>query len=418
MKNSKKQIRTESMKIRMTLVTFILFSMCFSEVFGCIYNVRDVGFVEFLSAPYHLYFYIHNDTPEEFTYTFKQISYTAFMDSNVKSEIINVDQQKDHLAIEYFRLWEIQSFPAAILVSPKGQSLVLPISVPKKTFKETARSSLYSIIFSPKREDILNHIVRSYCVILLIEGKDADENKRAHEVVAASTRKIAKMMSQLPKRIEKPPYIIIMPQESLSQEKMLLWSLGIDENEVKEANVAIIYGRGRRLGPILRGAYITGSRMFSILSRIGLSCECGLDRRWIMGSRIPLRWERKIQRDVVKFLGFDAESPMVKMEMSSILSIGRFSVQMEEGNKNSSRGMLSDPDAGLDSYSEEALEFENNWVAQRVSPAQFRGLVSQTSNSSESSLNLKMILIIASIMILLILAGGTFILLRAREKKS
>ncbi|MCK4430378.1 MAG: hypothetical protein KAW19_03655, partial [Candidatus Aminicenantes bacterium] len=340
------------MNIRMTLIILILFSMCFSEVFGCIYNVRDVGFVEFLSAPYHLYFYINNDTPEEFTSAFNQISYTAFMDSNVKGEIINVDQKKDLPAMEYFRLWEIQSFPAAILVSPKGQSLVLPISVPKKTFKETARSSFHSIIFSPKREDILNHIVRSYCVILLIEGKDADENKRAHEVVAASTRKIAKMMSQLPKRIEKPPYIIIMPQESLSQEKMLLWSLGIDENEVKEANVAIIYGRGRRLGPILRGVYITGSRIFNILSRIGLSCECGLDRRWIMGSRIPLRWERKIQRDVVKFLGFDAESPMVKMEMSSIMSIGRSSVQMEEGNKNSSRGMLSDPDTGLDSYSE------------------------------------------------------------------
>ena len=399
------------MKIRRTIVICILCSFYFSKIFGCIYNVRDVGFADLESTPYRLYYFIREGTPENLVSTFRQISYATFMDSNVEVEIINVDKQKEHPAMECFHFWEIQSFPAAILVSPKGQSLVLPILVPNKPFKETVWSSLESVVFSPKREEILEHIIKAYCVVILIEGEDAAENKRVHEAVDAATKKIDRIMNQLPKHIDEPPYIIVIPRELVSQEKILLWSLDMNENEVNEPCVAVLYGRGRRIGPLLEGEQITESGLFNILSVISLSCDCGLDERWIMGTLLPLRWGRKIQSDVVKFLGFDAESPMVKMEMSSIMSINR-SIRMEDnGNIGSSWKELNE-------YIEDVLAYESGSAVSRVSPAQLRELSSTRLSTPKSGLNLKMTLTIVGIIVLLIFAGSLFILLRSGRRIS
>lgn len=399
------------MKIRTILVIFLFYIICPLRVFSCIYNVRDIGFVDMAPNPYHLFCFIQDNTQERIVTTLKKISYTTFLESNISVEIINVDQKKNHPAIEYFHFWEIKSFPAAILISPVGKSLVLPISIPNNTFNETVRSSFHSVISSPIREEILNHIVKSYCIILLIEGKDEAENKRAYEIAASTTRKITKIMSQLPKRIEEPPYKIVIPQELIPKERLLLWSLGLDGNKINKPCVAVIYGRGRRIGPLLKGEKITRNRLFKILSIIGLSCDCGLDKRWMMGPLLPLRWDEKIQSDVVKFLGFDAESPMVKIEMSSIMSLDFFKQTEDEGIKRN----LGD---ALDEYREEVLEFEDEQKVTRVSPAKFREFISLDSAGSKSRLNLKTMLYIMGIIVLMILAGGSFILIRARRKLS
>jgi len=390
-------------------VICILCSFYFSKIFGCIYSIRDVGFADIESSPYHLYLFIRESTPEKLVSTFRQISYATFVDSNVEVEIINADKQKEHPAMEYFHFWEIQSFPAAILVSPKGRSLVLPILVPNRPFKETVWSSLESVVSSPKREEILEHIIKAYSVVILIEGKDRDENKRVHEVVDAATRKIDKIMNQLPKHIDEPPYIIVISRELVPLEKILLWSLDVNENEVNEPCVAVLYGRGRRIGPLLEGEQITESGLFNILLVIGLSCDCGLDERWTRGTPLPHRWGEKMQSDVVKFLGFDAESPMVKMEMSSIMSINRYIMMEDNENIESSWEELNE-------YIEDILAYESGLSAARVSPAQLRELVSPVSATSHSGLNLKTTLSIVGIMFLLIFAGGLFIFLRSRRR--
>ena len=400
-----------AMKIKRTVVICILCSCHFSEVFGCVYNVRDVGFVEIVPAPYHLYCFIQDDTPEELISTFKQISNATLMDSNVEVEIVNTDRQKDHPAMEYFHFWEIQSFPSAILVSPGGRSLVLPVSIPNKPFKETVWSSLESVASSPKVKEILEHIVKAYCVVLLIEGEDAAENKRVHEAVTDPIRKIAGIMKQLPKRIDEPPYTIVIPQESVSQERILLWSLGVGEDELGEPSVAVLYGRGRRIGPLLEGGQITSSGVFNILSVIGLSCNCGLDKRGMMGTQIPLKWGAEIQSDVIKSLGFDAENPMVKMEMNSIISSGLFTMTEDKGNIGSSV-------SAFDRYSEEVLALESISTISKVSPAQLRELASTGSATFKSGLNLKTLLALMGIIILLILSGGIIILMRTRRRIS
>jgi len=401
----------ERMKARSIGVLFLSVTICSVSLFGCIYNVRDIGFADLAPHPYRLFCFIQDVTPQNVVTGLKQISYTAFLDSNIKVEIINIDRDKNHPALEYFNFREIESFPASVLRSPIGRSLVLPLSAPHESFDKTARSSFQNAISSPLREEILDRIVKAYCIVLLIEGKDEAENNRVHEIVVSTKRKIEKIMGQLPKRIEEPPHIIVLPQKKISDEKILLWSLGLDEDGSDILHLAVLYGRGRRIGPLLTGEKITGDRLYALLSLIGLSCDCGLDKKWMMGPLLPLRWDKKIQSDVVKFLGFDAENPMVKTEMSSIISLDLFRQTMDDKLRESLGSIL-------DEYSEDAFEFEAEPDSERVSPAKLRELTSSPTALVKSDSQLKIILYASGILALLILGGGLLILIRARRKLS
>ncbi|MEN6425163.1 MAG: hypothetical protein ABFE13_07360, partial [Phycisphaerales bacterium] len=44
--------------------------------------------------------------------------------------------------------------------------------------------------------------------------------------------------------------------------------------------------------------------------------------RWLQGTMLPARWDESLQQKVAASLGFDPESPMVKMEMVSIVRRG------------------------------------------------------------------------------------------------
>lgn len=404
-----------AMRFRWAMAIFLLICFDFSVAFGCMYTVRDVGFVDSGDRPYRLYYYIRGDTPEELTATFKQISSAAFIDSNVIPEIINVDEQKDHAASEYLNFWKIESFPAAILVSPTtGQSLVLHISASNKPFKEVVWSALEKVVLSPKRKEVLQHIVRAYGVVVLIQGKEPAENKRAQKTIASAIAEIAQMMSQMPKPVKEPPRLVVIPPESFSQERILLWSLGVNESEISQPKAAVLYGRGRWIGPLLRGEIITANSLFNILSVIGSSCECGLDRILILGTRLPLRWGEKVQSRVAELLGFDPESPLVKTEMSQILSMG-MSFRSED------KSTIDSLEVPLYGYREEAVEFESEPTVAMIPPVssgQFRELDATATGSSGVSSTFRMTLFIIGGMFFLILVGGVFIIFRARQKAS
>lgn len=348
-----------------------------SKVSACEYNVRDIGFVTIELRSYYLYFYIQDDTPQGFIQTIKQTSLTIFEETNVTSEIINVTRQKDHPAMEYCRFWELQSFPAAILVSPDGRSLGLPISTSSKSFSEISEDFSEGIVSSPVREEIRERIVQAYCIILLFEGNNAAENNKIHAELSGAVQKIGGMMKQLPKRIEEPPFITRIPQESFVREKILLWSLNLSEQEINKPQTMIIYGRGRQFGPALIGDQITQREMVNILGMIGLSCECGLDRKWMLGTLLPLRWEQKIQSEVVDHLGFDAENPMVRMEVSQIVSFNRDRVF---DYKNEQERVAN-------SYGEEIVKHEENTSPKKLSPSQFQALNSPGASANQGSEN-------------------------------
>ncbi len=420
------------MKLIFAMAICLLGCLLFSVALGCMYTVRDVGFADVGSVPYRLYYYARNDTPEELTSTFEQISYVALMESNVEATTINVDQREGSLdteakaaydqAMKYLEFWDIQSFPALILSSPTGRSLVLPISASDELFRETVWSVLEEVVISPGRMKILSSVINTYCVIVLVQGNDATKNERARKAVDDAVQELSKIMSQMPDAIDKPPDVMVVPPKSFSQERVLLWGLGVSEGAGQgsrtELYAAVVYGRGRRIGPLLKGEEITAKGLFNILSIIGESCECGIDKRWLLGTMIPLRWGEKTQSEAVKNLGFDVENPMVKTEISQIMSkgipAGAVGTSIPEFGARETGSLLED-------YSETVVEFESGQAQAAVSPAQLRQLVSPESTATDMRgqgafrLYQTALLIIGGI-VLLVLSVGVFIVLRARRR--
>ena len=292
-------------------------------VIACRFNVREVGFVDLRIEPYYLFGYISDETGGDVASSFEQVADAALVNSNIEFEIINTDQQKDHPAMKLLDLQQlIKSLPAAVLVSPDGQSLRVPVTERDRPFEETLRSALEHVLLSPKREEILQQVIEAYGVVLLIEGADAQENKKAKEAASAAIEQISMQMDMMPKPIANPPVLNVMDQKSLSDEEILLWSLGLDGEEIKEPLAVVLYGRVRWIGPLFKGEEIDENNLASVLFVIGQDCECGFDHRWLQGTMLPARWTDKMEAQVAEDLGFDPENPMIKMEMSWIVRRG------------------------------------------------------------------------------------------------
>jgi len=293
--------------------------------FACRYNVREVGFVDLHIEPYYLFGYVNDETSEDIVSKFKEVAHIGLENSNIVFEIINIDQQKDHPAIKLLDLQQAKSLHGAVLVSPDGQSYPLPLAEHDRPFEETLRSAVENILTSPKREEILRKTIENYAVVLLIEGADVQENQRTKEAASSVIELISSQMDMLPKTIANPPVFVVMDSNSFKREKILLWSMELDGEEVSEPHAAVIYGRGRWIGPMFKGKEITEDNLANVLFVIGQDCECGLDHRWLQGTMLPARWTDEMQAQVAENLGFDPENPMIKMEMSLIVRRGSYS---------------------------------------------------------------------------------------------
>jgi len=381
-------------------------------LFACRYNVRETGFVDLAIRPYYLYCYISQGTPADITSSFKQISRAVLMDSNIETEIIDTDRQRDHPSMKYLDLWPIRSFPAAVLVSPDGQSLSVPITKPNQPFKLTLRSALENLVSSPKREAILQEVIKTYGVVVLIEGTDPQDNKKAQEAVSGAIVTISRQMEMMPKPIAYPPVLLVIDSRSIPGETILLWSLGLNADQISEPHAVVFYGRARWIGPLMKGEEISETNLTRILFVIGSDCECGLDMQWIQGTILPARWDAKMRARVVKTLEFDPENPLVKMEMSRILR----------------RGTYSYP--GVPRGYEELVAKSNSAPAEDQAdfPAQSRNsnsarsaaadTVSEKSGLAVSRSVLQKSLYFIAVITVLVIAGGLSIVFRAGGRNS
>jgi len=411
-----------------------------SAVLACRYTVRDVGFVDLGAPPYRLHLLVRGDTPEEVPAAYKQASYAVLMDANVKLDVVNVDRQKDHPSVAYVAELGIDSFPAAVLVSPRGRPLLLSAPTDKDP-KRAAWACLEGTVTSPVRAEAVEHLAEAYCVVLLIEGKEASENRRAEQAVKAAIDEIDDVMHQMPKPTEKPPRLIRVPAKGLSEEEILLWALGLDADEIDGPRAVVLYGRGRWIGPMFEGAGITQAAIGPLLSVIGGSCECGMDRERMLGVMLPLRWERSVQTQSIRSLGFDPENPMVKVEISRILSMAPTAAGRDD----------SAALGGLVGYSEQTIEFAAAPNETTLPPSQLRELSTVEVNGAatrrsddqprsepssgqarsrpeavvgsekrtveaDADSGLSVVWSIVGGMVLLVLAGGVFIMLRAHRR--
>jgi hypothetical protein len=378
------------------------------SAFACRYNVREVGFVDLQIEPYYLFGYISDETGADVVSKFKQVAGIGLENTNIVFEIINKDQQQVHPAMKLIDLQQVKSLPAAVLVSPDGQSYPVSLAERNGPFEETLRSALEDILSSPKREEILRRVIKNYGAVLLIEGTDAQENKRAKEAATGAIELISSQMEMMPKPIAYPPVLIVMDRKSLSDEEILIWSLGLDGEKLSEPHAAVFYGRSRWIGPLFKGEEINENNLASVLFVIGDDCECGLDYRWLQGTMLPVRWTNKMQAQVAENLGFDPENPMIKMEISSIIRRGSYSYP---GVPLGYQELVVESDSALEAEQNSPNEVEDITIPEsnQVEPVAENNPLAEGNSPFQNT-----ILLLVGLCVL-VLISGIIILVRAKK---
>lgn len=299
-----------------------ILTVCGAPAYGCQYNVREVGFIDLGVDPYRLLVYVPDTVPPREIDNLKNTLNAMSVEVNVRCEPISVGADANDPALQFLPSHSTESLPAAVVVSPDGQSRPLALPGGERSLVEAVSLSLEPVLESPTRRQILEKAADSYGVVLLIEGPQAERNVAAREIVSAATSYINSQLAYLPKPIAKGPEVVVLEYPSLAREDVLLWALGLKPQDINEPCAAVFYGRGRWLGPIFKGETLTDEYLARLLAVVGADCECGLDHHWLQGTMLPLRWDQRLQQKVTASLGFDPESPMVKMEMVSIVRRG------------------------------------------------------------------------------------------------
>ncbi len=291
-------------------------------VYGCRYNVREVGFIDVGVEAYRLFVYLPEGASPDEAARLKETVDIALADSNIRFEPVVVGTDANEPVMEFVAVHGIASFPAAVLVSPDGQSMPLSLAAAGDSLGQAVSSAVDHVLHSPARQQIHEKAAEYYAVVLLIEGPQPQANAKAREVISTAIGRIREQLDLLPKPIARPPEMVTLDRQSLDREGVLLWSLGLKPQDINEPCAAVLYGRGRWIGPLFKGDKLTPDPLTEMLLVVGSDCECGLDHRFLQGTMLPVRWDDDLQQKVVKSIGFDPEDPMVKMEMVSIVRRG------------------------------------------------------------------------------------------------
>ena len=278
--------------------------------FACRYNVRDIGFVDLGQSTTRLYIFLAEDQAN-LRDELQSILSKTLDDTNIMAELVWPGSQIETIDTP-------EQLPAAVLVSPRGQSLTIPLHAPDETVAQTLTELTTQLAHSPLKKDILKQVSGRFAVVLLIESDDALENRQAALTVETSLMHIEQQMIFMPKRIQSPPVMVKLTADEAAQHKTLLWELGIALNN--EPTVVILYGRLRTMGPVLTAEDITEETLNAYLGVIGADCECDLDRRLLHSPMLTHHWPRAMYEATTEALGFDPENPQVKMEISQIIT--------------------------------------------------------------------------------------------------
>ena len=290
------------------------------DALACRFNVRDVGFVDLGSDPYRLYIFVPENTPRADLEIIQSTAYATYLESNIKFEIQTPAKAADGEA-KAFLPKEVAE-PVGVFVSGDGKrSVPVKLTAKGQPLAVSIWDGLESVFYSPRRNAVLAKVYEHYGVILVVEGKNAAENDRIKKQAARVVATITARMDRLEKEIKEAPVVEVIAGKDFAAEKTFLWSLGVDAI-AETPQVVVLYGRGRQMGPVLRDERLDEHSLTAIVNTIGLNCECGLDRKWMQGTMIPQSWDEDVRKHFADHLGFDPESPAIRVEMSQILAKG------------------------------------------------------------------------------------------------
>lgn len=300
----------------------------------CRYTIRDVAFVDLGGDGWVVRAEVPDGTPEAWASTLKNIARASFADCNV--ELVVVSAAKGGAL-------------AVTLVGPDGRTLALDLPSDVEVLKIHGWDELDAVAASPARDLFRRKCLEAHALVLVFEGKDAEGNARIHRLAKEAITQASPTLAELPKPARSGPEVIAIPFGDRRKERFLHWAVGADAEEPEDAHVVVLYGRGRRMGPVLAGPVVTASAIKQALLLIGQDCECELPRSIMRGAQIPLSWDREQATRAQDVLGFDGRNPMVKQEIARI-------VAREATSPNAPRAVGVDP-LGL-GYREEVVTTE------------------------------------------------------------
>ena len=287
--------------------------------FACRFTVREIGFADFGKDQYYFVLFKDARVTDDMVRTFKSTAGAAMLDANVNIRVIDVENDTSSL-IKYYNKYQGDEKPNIMLISPEKRAKAFFIDK-TENFSLALWDIIEDVLVSPARKELDDHIIRSYCVIFFVEGTDKKENEKAWAVLDKGIEEIKQIMGGLPHPVNTPPYVVTIKADETKREDVMLWALDWEKKDAAHPAIAMMYGRARRMGPMLKGDRIRQDIIENMLRFIGEDCECGLDRSWMLGTMLPMRWDNDLRKAVLKTHGFDADNPMVISEMSQILSV-------------------------------------------------------------------------------------------------
>ena len=365
------------------IVRATVFSMCVASVLlghlahACKYSVRDVAFVDLTQESYAFLTISSGSDLDAIKARIQPVATAVFLDSNIRIGWLSSEDAVNHPGFQSNQGRSL--FTGAFLY--RDGLKPLPLMIPDEVNDvDTNRSwsRMERAVHSPIRQQAVEHLLSAYAVILVVETKDVQENARVRLAAQSAAATLAKMIPEMPKPVDVPPQVVVVPYDMIQAEEAMLWGLEMTHLNPDKPQVAVLIGRGRRLGPTLKGDEITAGRLQQILAVAGQDCECDLDRSWMQGPMIPLRWGPERQQSAYNNLGFDPDNPLVKAEISRILARGKNPIRV-----NGTDSIGSDLDMLLLGYSEEVLSFDESTIESSLTPAEPDA--TETTTSSDVS---------------------------------
>ena len=195
------------------LVLAILFNII--QVEACRYTIREIGFSALNKVTYILY------RVDSYTATFPKQLAAGFKSSNIKTHAINASIEKDNQVIAFAKS-QNKGFPVYVLVDINKRMLALSAA-------EYKNKIVSGVLASPIQQQLQEKLPINYATVLLIEGREAESNHLARQHILKTCKHIENIMPNMPKQVDLGPDMTVIEQSNFEDEKVLLWSLGVDE---------------------------------------------------------------------------------------------------------------------------------------------------------------------------------------------
>ena len=154
---------------------------------------------------------------DENSTTFPRQLELSFSDSNIKT--YGLDSHEANNPIVAFVKSKGLSLPAYVLVDKNDRMLAMT----ETDYKNNLKSSILS---SPVQNQLLKNLPLNYASVLLIEGSNAYENKKAKETILAACERITNIMPNMPKQVDVGPDMITISHDQFQKRTGLIVEYG------------------------------------------------------------------------------------------------------------------------------------------------------------------------------------------------